>query len=447
MRFSELEGKTIGIWGLGRETRSFTGHIATKLHAARLAVVVREDPSEELSGPELRGAKVVGPEHALEELRYCEVLVRSPGVSIHKPALQALTRRGLTITTATGLWLAERAGKRVIGVTGTKGKSTTATLLAHLSAVDRPTQLAGNVGRPALDLLDGPDTDWVVLELSSYQIADLAHGPQVAVITNLFKEHVDWHGTEETYRAEKLRIFALPGVEGAAFPVGDGDIEQAVARCPRRAGFGGSTGWRVENGGVINGRDVVIPPVALPLRGVHNAQNLCAALSALEVAGLPLPELPESLVGVQVLPHRLETVHRSEGVEWIDDSISTTPESSLAALAAFGEQPVVLIAGGLDRGQDYNELARVAAARGVALVTAPRTGARLAATAAAAGLDSARIVQAADMTAAVIAARDLASPGSVVLLSPAAASYNAYRNFEERGDHYAALAGATLPQR
>ena len=443
MRFSELEGKTIGVWGVGRETRSFARHAAAKLRNARLVLVVLEERGEVVNGPGLEDARIVGPDRAVEELAGCDVLVRSPGVSIHKPALRALARRGLTITTGTGLWLAERAGERVIGVTGTKGKSTTATLIAHLSAVDRPTLLAGNIGRPALDLLDESVSDWVVLELSSYQIADLSWGPQVAVITNLFKEHVDWHGTEEMYRQEKLRIFALPGVEAAAYPFGNPEIAAAVASCGRRVGFGGPDGWRVVDGGVSDGQDRLVPSTAFSLRGVHNAENLCAALSALEAAGLPQPPLPESLLGVRPLPHRLETVHRRDGVEWVDDSISTTPESSLAALAAFDDRPVVLIAGGLDRGQDYGELARVATAREVALVTLPDTGASLAAEALRAGLAPARIVQAADLAEAVSAARRLAGPTSVVLLSPAAPSYNSYRNFEERGEHFAALAAAT----
>ena len=141
------------------------------------------------------------------------------------------------------------------------------------------------------------------------------------------------------------------------------------------------------------------------------------------------------------LPHRLQTVLDRDGVEWVDDSISTTPESSVAAIAAFPERPVVLIAGGHDRNQDYTELGRTAAARDVMLVVLPVTGSRLAEAAVAAGLSKDRIVTAQAMEEAVEAARRRATPGAVVLLSPAAPSFNSYRNFEERGDHFASLAG------
>ena len=423
MRFSELDGLTIGVWGLGREIRSFLRHVAERLPAARVAVVVLDDPTEAPEGPVLDGTRVAGPADAGSELARCDVLVRSPGVSIHKPVLAELIAGGLAVTTATGLWLAERRGERVIGITGTKGKSTTATLLAHLAGAQRPTTLAGNIGLPALDLLDAPAEQWVVLELSSYQTADLAQGPEVAVITNLYKEHTDWHGDEATYRAEKLRLFTLPGVAAAVHPAGFPAIDAAVAGVPRRVRFGTADGWHVSGGGVRHGDGPRLARSALPLRGEHNALNLCAALSALDAAGFAAPELPQALAGVAALPHRLETVWESGGVAWVDDSISTTPESALAALAAFAGVPVVLIAGGLDRGQEYAALGGRVAAGAVALVTLPETGDRLAEAALADGLAPERLRRAGDMDAAVAAARELVPRGGVVLLSPAAPSY------------------------
>ncbi|MBV8219573.1 MAG: hypothetical protein JO325_13990, partial [Solirubrobacterales bacterium] len=225
MRFSELDGKRVGVWGLGRETRSLARQLTERLPGARLTVVVREDSTETVAEPHWDGAAAVGPEHAVAALSGCDVLVRSPGVSIHKPDLQELAVRGVATTTATALWIAERGGRNVIAVTGTKGKSTTAALLAHLLSSERVAHLAGNIGAPALDLLDVPADEWVVLELSSYQIADLSQGPEVAAITNLYREHVDWHQTEDAYRREKLRLFSLPGVAACAYPPKFADIE------------------------------------------------------------------------------------------------------------------------------------------------------------------------------------------------------------------------------
>ncbi len=441
MRFSDLDGKRVGVWGLGRETRSLARQLTERLPRARLTVVVGEDVTEIATERWWEGAAIVGPEDAVAALSGCDVLVRSPGVSIHKPELKQLAARGIATTTATALWVAERGGHNVIAVTGTKGKSTTAGLLDHLLSRERVTHLAGNIGLPALDLFDMPAADWVVLELSSYQIADLRHGPEVAAITNLYREHIDWHRSEEAYRREKLRLFSLPGVAACAYPLQFADIEAAVATCPRRVPFGNEQGWHLtDDGGVAHGDGTALANGDLPLRGRHNALNLCAALAAIDAAELPRPRLPEALTGVVALPHRLQTVLDRDGVEWIDDSISTTPESSLAAIAAFPERPVVLIAGGQDRDQDYGELGRTAAQRHVTLVVLPVTGSRLARAAADAGLKNDRIIAADTMEDAVEAARGRATPGAVVLLSPAAPSFNSYRNFEERGDHFASLA-------
>jgi UDP-N-acetylmuramoyl-L-alanine---L-glutamate ligase len=194
----------------------------------------------------------------------------------------------------------------------------------------------------------------------------------------------------------------------------------------------------------------VVATVELPLRGSHNALNLCAALTALAAGGLATPRLPDALRGFRALPHRLEVVAEHERVVWVDDSISTTPESTLAALASFAERAVVLLAGGQDRGQDYEELGRALAARDAAvLLGLPTTGPRLVAAARRAGVPATRALETTGMEEAVARARELAGvagarerseQGAVVLLSPAAPSYDTYRDFEERGAHFQALA-------
>ncbi len=450
MRFSELDGKTIAVWGVGRETRSFAHHLQARLPRARLVAVIGDDRARDepaaAADPVLGGVRFVEGERALEQLGEVRVIVRSPGVSIHKPQLQALAEDGVTITTPTGLWLHERAGRNVIAITGTKGKGTTAVLIHHLSAPLRRTYIAGNIGAPVLDLLDVPDDEWVILELSSFQISDLVHGAQVAVLTNLFKEHIDWHGSEAVYRHEKLRLMALPGTRACAYRPGEAEIEAAIAPDARRVQFGTGSGWHTNSeGDVCDGDGTLIPAAAVPLRGRHNAENLCAALAALDAAQLPCPPLPGALAGVKGLPHRLETVLQSGGVEWVDDSIATNPTSCALALAAFADRHVVLIAGGYDRGQDFAALGQAIAPMDLALVTLPVTGARLARQAADAGLAAQRIFEAPDMEAAVAIARAHARPGSVVLLSPAAASFTVYRDFEQRGEHFAALAAGGGP--
>ena len=302
--------------------------------------------------------------------------------------------------------------------------------------------LAGNIGVPALDLLDGDARESAVVELSSYQIADLEVGPQVVVVTNLFREHVDWHGSEEAYRADKLRLLALPGVEVCVLNARD---ERLAALTPptelRR--FGSADGWDVVEGAVAHRGRRALDSAELPLRGEHNALNLCAALTALEAFGISPPPLAASLAGFDPLPHRLQTVVELDGLTWVDDSISTTPESTLAALASFPDRELVLIGGGQDRGQDFTALSGALLERNAAVVGVPSTGPRLIAAARLAGVPDARALRAGDLAEAVGLARSLAGPGSIVLLSPAAPSYDHYRDFRERGQLFRALAAGS----
>ncbi len=460
LRFSELDGARVGVWGAGRETRSFAAQLARRLPAARIAVVAVDDPGEDaratpgapdaratLRAPDVRatlgapdahlvtGAEVPG------ALARCDVVVRSPGVSTHRPELREVRATGTPVTTATALWLAERGGRRVVGVTGTKGKSTTAALLAHLArAGGEAVGLAGNIGAPALDLLDRPSAELAVVELSSYHTADLQTGPEVAVVTNLFREHTDWHGSEEAYRADKLRLLGLPGVRAAVLPARAEHLLDAVGPGVASTLYGQPDGWDAAPAGLTLRGELVVAAAELPLRGAHNALNLCAALTALAAAGLATPRLPDALRDFKALPHRLEVVAERERVVWVDDSISTTPESTLAGLASFAERTVVLVAGGQDRGQDYAELGRALAARDAAVVGLPTTGPRVVAAARRAGVPAARALETTGMEEAVARALELAGQDAVVLLSPAAPSYDTYRDFEERGAHFRALA-------
>ena len=444
VRFSELDGATVGVWGAGREIRSFARQLARRLPSARIAVAVFDgeppaDVHEALAAPGA-AARVLGASRAVEALGACDVVVRSPGVSIHRPELRALRAASARVTTATALWMAEREGAAVIGITGTKGKSTTAALAFHLArTAGQPVHLAGNIGVPALDLLDQDPTELAVVELSSYQIADLEVGPQVAVLTSLFREHLDWHGSPESYREEKLRIVGLPGVRVSVLNGRSQELLAAGRGAIEAIPYGVRDGWDLTPRGIARAGQLVLASGQLPLRGEHNALNLCAALAALEAYGVALPPLSEALSSFRALPHRLETVAERDGVLWVNDSISTTPESTIAALASFDDREIVLIGGGQDRGQDYTGLAGRLAASGASVVGLPSTGQRLIAAARRAGVPERRAIESVDIRAAVGLARTLARPGAVVLLSPAAPSYDHFRDFEERGERFRAL--------
>ncbi len=217
-------------------------------------------------------------------------------------------------------------------ITGTKGKSTTAALAHHLAlAAGVSAHLAGNIGAPALDLLDEEPARVTVIELSSYQIADLQQGPEVVLLTNLYREHTDWHGSEQAYREEKLRILRLPGVRTVVVNGRDPALLAASQGLERRL-YGVPAAWDVSGREISRGGKAAMSTADLPMAGEHNALNLCGALTALEAAGVPLPGLPQALRGLRPLPHRLETVREDEQGLWVNDSISTTPQSAIAAL-------------------------------------------------------------------------------------------------------------------
>ena len=449
MRFSELEGARVGVWGAGREIASFADQLSRRLPAAEIVVAAFDGPPPQDVRATLRSprARVLSGADVLAALSGCELVVRSPGVSIHRPEMLALRAAGVPVTTATALWLSERAGAGVIGVTGTKGKSTTAALVFHLArAAGRTAALAGNIGAPALDLLDAEPAQVTVVELSSFHIADMQTGPQVALVTNVFAEHADWHGSQERYRADKLRILDLPGVRVRVLNGRDAQLMTAAATATDGAlqtrVFGVPEGWDVQRAGIAHGGRQVVASAELPLLGEHNALNVCAALTALEAFGVAPPALPRSLEGFSALAHRLETVAERDGVLWVNDSISTTPESTLAALASFPGREIVLIAGGQDRGQDYVRLGGALADGSTTVIGVPTTGMRVLAAAAAAGVPRGRAIAAVDLREAVTRARELARPGAVVLLSPAAPSYDHYRDFEQRGERFRELAGS-----
>jgi UDP-N-acetylmuramoylalanine--D-glutamate ligase len=449
VRFSDLDRKQIGVWGVGRETQSFLLKLTASMPTATVAVVTTDDPAEVETARRLApDAIVVAGDAATRELARCDVLVRSPGVSVHRHELRELLDHGVTVTTPTGLWLAEREGGNVVGITATKGKSTTATLVAHLAAgAGRRVHLAGNIGLPALELLDVPQEDVVVLELSSYQIADLECGPETAVAMNVYREHLNWHQTEGRYQADKLRLLALPGVRNCVLNALSPEVMAARRACREATTFGTAESWHVVSEGVAYRSSVRVANHDLPLRGAHNALNVCAALTTLTAMGIDEPDLPAAFLGFTPLRHRLEPIADIDGITWVDDSISTTPESAIAAMRSYTDSEVILIGGGEERQQDYGELGREIAERGGIVIGLPTTGVRLVEAARSAGTPPNRARVVGDLVAAVHLAQSMATRGTAVLLSPAAPSFNAYRNFEARGEHFRDLVSVMAEER
>ncbi|MEV6798986.1 UDP-N-acetylmuramoyl-L-alanine--D-glutamate ligase [Micromonospora rifamycinica] len=440
MRLSDLRGRTVAVWGAGREGRAAVTAIAAHGPADLVAV---DDSANFLTvaweGPLAEAAPLVTGEEGFARLAAAEIVVRSPGVPNTHPWLVELRARGVTVTQGTALWMADHAD-RTIGVTGSKGKSTTASLISHLlAAVDRPNVLGGNIGVPTLDL---PDAGLYVLELSSYQCSDLTDSPRVAVVTALFPEHLDAHGGEAEYYRDKLNLIAYGPrtvvVNGTdprlALELGD--------RAAIRAGLPDTAHVTTGPDGTdwfhLGDRPLFARGV-LPLVGRHNAGNLCVALAVLDALGVDVvarrDTLAVAVAGFHGLAHRLTEIVDPSGLTFVDDTLATSPYAAMHAIDAYDGRPLTVIVGGTDRGLDYTPLAEHLAERELTVIGIPDSGSRI--VAALAGLPKVRTDVVDDLVDAVRLARSVTPADGVVLLSPAAPSYGRFRNFEHRSEVFA----------
>ncbi|HTO27707.1 MAG TPA: UDP-N-acetylmuramoyl-L-alanine--D-glutamate ligase, partial [Devosia sp.] len=360
--------------------------------------------------------------------------IKSPGVSRYKDVFDIARDVGIPVTSNLNLWgSAYRVGRTVIAISGTKGKSTTATLV-HLmlskSGIDAG--LAGNVGVAPLEIADRHAV--VVFELSSYQTSDMSFLPDIAAITNLYPEHVDWHGSVERYFKDKLHLIdrdgGFPVALGAAAK-GNALVAAAVRDHRRLIGALTPEQSAAVDKAVMGSR----------LKGAHNLDNARLAAEIALAAGAALDGIVSGIAAFVPLPHRLEE-HQFGGTIFVNDSISTTPEATKAALAAYRGHRLALIAGGHERQQDYDELSTLLSGYGVTtLVCLPVTGARLAAATRAA---APHIVVFAEpnLEAAMQKLHARRRDFDAVILSPGAPSYNQFKNFEERGHRFIELAQA-----
>ena len=442
MRLADLSGRSVAVWGTGREGRAAVTAIA-ELRPSRLIAV--DDSAHFLSVPwegELaEQAPLAGGDHAFPALVTADVVVRSPGVPQTHPWMRELRERGVIVTGGSALWMADHAS-RTIGVTGSKGKSTTSALISHLlAAAGRPNVFGGNIGVPLLDL---PAAEQYVLELSSYQCSDLTDSPRVAVVTALFPEHLDAHGGEREYYRDKLNLLRhqpeMIVVNGADERLRDEirGVTDANGFPPIPAGADDSR-FRIEDEVVYCSDDALFPRSALRLVGAHNGRNLCVALAVLDglghdVVGLK-DELAAAVATFEGLPHRLTEIDDPSGLTFVDDTLATSPYSAMHAIEAYEGRPLTVLVGGTDRGLDYAPLREFLADRELTVIGLPDSGPRILAELA--GLPKIRTENAEDLPAAVRLARKLTPPGGVVLLSPAAPSYGRFRNFEHRSEVFA----------
>ena len=436
MRIADLAGRRVAIWGYGREGKAACAALRTRLPQLSLTLFCSDAEARSLEHDVV--AITVPPDAAA--LSAFDIVIKSPGISAYRPEILEAQHNGTLFASGTAFWFAEHPQARVIAVTGTKGKSTVSALIAHfLRALGKRTALAGNIGLPLLELLDpSAAPEWWVVELSSFQTRTAPH-VEVGVINNLYEEHLDWHGTRERYAADKL---ALAGAaQTLTVNALQPELMAHTAAHPHRIAFGDASAWHVRDGALFRANVRAFELADLPLAGPHNALNVCAALTALEAAGEDaLAALPH-VDTFRPLPHRLQILGERDGFTWIDDSIATTPQATLEALASLRGREITVLIGGHERGLDWHAFAEaVRRAPPHAIVTMGANGTRIAGVLhGAAG--SYRLEAASVLDDAISLARNITPKGGVILLSPGAPSFDQFSDYAERGCTFAVRAG------
>lgn len=451
-------GRRVTVWGLGL----FGGGRAVAEHFCALGAevtVVDKKPREQLE-PSVAALAQLPIRWALggereEDLFASDLVVVSPAIPRSTPLLMELSRRKVPLETEMNLFFKHCPG-RICAVTGSNGKTTTTSLLGAMARQRWPgTRVGGNLGRSLLPEVGVMEPgEWVVLELSSFQLEDLAdlkRRPEVSVVTNISPNHLDRHGTFERYVEAKRAIIergpppdvAVLNAEDPLTAAWSGQRTQTglfgALPLVRRHGLG--VGLEDPNGAVIlvegGKEEALFRTTDLALLGRFNRMNAAAAALAARLIGVEGHEILRAVRAFQAVEHRLEVVGKVGGIEYLNDSIATTPESTMAALEALGPR-VIVVCGGSSKGSSFQELGRalVARARGVVVMGQTASAILEALPADTGGLMTRR---ASCLHEALEEARAMATPGDRVVLSPACASFDMFRNFEDRGRQFKAL--------
>ncbi|MDB5163079.1 MAG: putative UDP-N-acetylmuramoylalanine--D-glutamate ligase [Candidatus Saccharibacteria bacterium] len=383
-------------------------------------------------------ASLVAPD-AFSQLAGFDMVIRTAGLAPRK------------ISTDGKIWSAtneffEKCPAPIIGVTGSKGKGTTASLIASiLEAAGKKVWLVGNIGVPALSVLSQIQAeDIVVYELSSFQLWDIERSPKTAVVLYIETEHLDVHSSMEEYVEAKAHITRFQSADDVLIYNASNLYSSQIAEqsSAQKVGFPSYEAAHVRDGWFYYGQQQLFPLDTVTIPGAHNIDNTLAAIDAVWAYTGDAEDIATGIADFKGLPHRLSLVRAVNGVEYYDDSIATTPTSAIAALRAFADKPKVLILGGSSKGSDFSELAQEITQHDVQVILIGDEAERIAEALQAAQFSNYEIIQDASAEAFTRRAAEIAQPGSVVLLSPAAASFGLFKNYVDRGEQFIAAVNA-----
>jgi UDP-N-acetylmuramoylalanine--D-glutamate ligase len=379
----------------------------------------------------------------LQRLDRFDLIIRSP--IVHPRDLVAANSPDILskVTTVTNEFIKVCPSRNIIGVTGTKGKGTTSTLIAKMLEVDgRRVHLGGNIGTPPLDLLKDNigNNDWVVLELANFQLIDLKISPHIAVCLMIAPEHLDWHADSEEYYTAKTQLFRYQTSDDIAIYYAKNEISKRIASTGKgwKIPYMAFPGSMVVDGQIVVDNQTIASTSELKLLGEHNWQNVCAAVTVMWKVSQNFDAIRKVLTSFTGLPYRLELRREVNGVRYYNDSFASAPSASIAAIKSIPGKKVMII-GGFDRGLDLDNFAKdllvkQSEIRSVLLVgaSAQRTADALTKS----GFTNYKMSSAKDMSAITKEAVDLAQEGDAVVLSPGFSSFDMFKNFEVRGQKF-----------
>ncbi len=449
---TDFQNKKVGILGLGEENVALTKFLVQK--GAKITVCdqkSREELEEYLE--KIQDIKVdfrLGPDY-LEHLEDFDMVFRTPGLPYFHQKLQKAKESGVKISSEIKFFF-ENCPSPIIGVTGTKGKGTTATLISKILEKSKvqssksKVYLAGNIGNPPIEFLDKlTPQDIVVLELSSFQLQDLNISPHIAVVLDIKVDHLDYHKNEAEYTSAKSNIVKYQTKKDYAVINADYLTSFEFSLLSDGETFWISRKKSVDEGAYVDVNGDIIMRVyrkdfiicsknEVVLRGEHNLENICAAITAAYLAGADLESIKSVVKTFPGLEHRLEFIKESNGIKYYNDSFSTTPDTAIAAIKSFSES-IILICGGSEKNADYTELGKTISNSTVkTAVLIGKTGPKIKLKIKNSEL---RIIDNCKNMAEVIeVVKKEAKPGDVVLLSPASASFDWFKNYKERGQQF-----------
>jgi len=443
-----LRGKKTAVLGLGIEGKDLVKFL---IKNKAQVTVFDQKPEKEINFEKINKSKIkliTGSNYLTEGFKNYDYLFRSPGVYRYKPELIKAQKEGVVISSAIKLFFDLCPGK-IIGVTGTKGKGTTSTIIYKiLKKEGRDVFLAGNIGKPYLELLPKlTEKSWIILEMSSFQLIDLHKSPDISVVLNITSDHLDWHRNIKEYIDAKKNIVKHQKSTSFSVVNADHQVSKSFANHSQGKAFFFSTKKAVRGAFVKNNKIYLSTKTnkqlmgdvnKLKLIGKHNWENVTAAICAAKLAGASIKSIKEVIFSFSGLEHRLEKVGKIKNITFYNDSFSTNPEPTIAAVNSFKE-PLTLILGGFDKGLNYEKMAKVIAKKKNVknIILIGQTRKKIKNNLTKAGFKGKTLdLKVSKMKKIIKTAFQITPEDGVVILSPASASFDMFTNYKERGKKF-----------